>query len=767
MSRLTGSSVRRVEDRKLLTGRGRFVDDLRLPGMLHGAFVRSPWPHAELTHLDASAALRVPGVVAVLTAAEVEGMVMQGGAPNGLRNPAYLPLAGDRVRFVGDPVALVVATSRALAEDGADAVELAADPLDPVATIDHALDPTRPALFDDAGTNVLLDDETSYGDVDAAFASAARVVRATFTQQRQAHVPMEGRALVADFNVGTATLTVDAAHQNPHTLRLALSALLGLPAHHVRVRCDDIGGSFGQKAYVSREEVAVCAASVALGVPVKWIEDRVENLLAAGQAREERVEVEAAVSAEGDLLGLRAHMTLDQGAYQPTTLPPSIFPTIVRVLLPGPYRLRDYAFRTTVVASNKAGYSAFRGPWAAETFVRERLLDLIAGELGLDRIEVRRRNLRTPEELTEGTAAGLTLHAVTARETLERAVDRWPWPSGHAQPVDDGPSVTRTLRGVGIAVVLEPAPGPPEYAVALGAGASPRTAQRATCRLEPDGSLTVVTSQSPHGQGHQTTLAQLAADALSVPLERVTVVHGDTSLTPFNGVGTGGSRAATLASGAVIGVVEALVERIKEVASELLEASAADLELVDGRCRVKGTPAAGVDLPTLARTAYSSGGSVEAAYDFAVPEGGWSQATHVCGVEVDTETGAVRILRYLVVSDCGELINPAIVEGQIIGGVTQGIGGVLHEWAAYDAEGQPQATTLLDYLVPGAVDVPTIEVEHLQSPPQGPVDFRGVGEGGAIGAPAALVSAIADAIGVPITERYLPPARILQQMGTT
>jgi carbon-monoxide dehydrogenase large subunit len=753
VSRLTGSSVRRVEDPRILTGRGRYVDDLVLPGMLHAAFVRSPWAHASLTSVDASAALEVEGVVAVFTAADVEGMEMRGGAPDGLLNPSYLPLASDRVRFVGDPVAIVVGTSRAAAEDGVDAVELDAAPLDPSVPVFGA-------------TNVMLDKEVTYGDVETAFARADRVVRATFIQQRQTHLPMEGRALVCDFQPARGELTVHAAHQNPQTLRMALAGLLGLPAHAVHVRCDDIGGSFGQKAYVSREEVAVAVASHRLGRPVKWIEDRVENLLAAGQAREETIEVEAAVSSAGDLLGLRAHMTLDQGAYQLTTLPPSIFPTIVRVLLPGAYRLQDYAFRTTVVASNKATYMAFRGPWAAETFVRERLLDLVADELGLDRVEVRRRNLRTPEELAEGTPGGLSLHAVTARETLERALERWPWPSGHGFVGPSDESVTRTLRGTGIAVVLEPAPGPPEYAQALGAGASPRTAQRATCRLEPDGSLTVMTSQSPHGQGHQTTLAQLAADALSVPIERVHVVHGDTRITPFNGVGTGGSRAATLASGAVIGVVEVLGERIKAVAADLLEASADDLELVDERVQVRGTPTAGMSLPDLARAACSGGQALEAAFDFAVPEGGWSQATHLCEVEVDGDTGLVRILRYLVVGDCGALINPAVVEGQVRGGIAQGIGGVLHEWAAYDADGQPQATTLLDYLAPGALDLPTIEVEHLQSPPQGPLDFRGVGEGGAIGAPAALVSAIADAIGVPITERYLPPARILELMGT-
>ena len=760
MTRLTGSTVLRVEDPRLLTGAGRFVDDLSLPGMLHAAFVRSPWPHARLTGVDTSAALARPGVVAVLTAADVTAMEMRGLAPPGLLAPAYLPLASDRVRFVGDPVALVVARTRATAVDAVDDVVLDVEPLAAVATYEHAFDGDRPALFDEAGTNVLFDDSVTYGDPDAAFARADRVVRATFDQQRQAHAPLEPRCGLAAYEPSTGELTYHAAHQNPHTLRLSLAGLLGLPASRVRVRCRDVGGSFGQKAYVSREEVAVCAASVRLGRPVKWVETRTENLLAAGQAREERIEVEAAVSAEGDLLGLRADLVLDQGAYQLTTLPPTIFPTIIRVLLPGPYRLADYSFRTRVVASNKATYSAFRGPWAAETFVRERLLDLIAAELDLDPLEVRRRNLRTDAELAEGSASGLSLHAVTARETLERAATAIDYAGFRAS--------AGTARGIGLATVLEPAPGPPEYARVLGAGASPRSAQRAFARLEPDGTLTVVTSQSPHGQSHETTLAQLAADALSVPLDRVTVVHGDTRITPYNGVGTGGSRAATLASGAVLGAVHDLAERIGEVAADLLEANPADLELVDGRCRVRGTPATGVDLAEVARTACASGGTLEATFDFAVPEGGWSQATHACTVEVDLETGKVTILRYVVAEDCGALINPAVVDGQIRGGVIQGIGGVLFEWSAYGDDGQPLATTFAEYAIPSAADVPSIEIEHVASPPQGPLDFRGVGEGGAIGAPAALVNAIADALaphGARITERYLPPGRVLELLG--
>ena len=736
MTRLTGSSVRRVEDRRLLTGRARFVDDLQLPGMLHAAFVRSPWPHARLTSIDTRAAASAPGVVAVLAGPDMQAMLTHemAGAPVPELTPCpHWPLAVDEVRFVGDPVALVIAESRALAEDACDLVELDAEPLD----LDH---------------EVIFNSTQEYGDVEAAFGRADRVVNATFTLQRQTNLPMEGRAGIADYNAATGELTYHAAHQNPHVIRMAFGDLLDIPSHRVRVLCEDVGGSFGQKAYVDREEVAVAAASRALRRPVKWIEDRTENLLAAGQAREESIDVEAAVSNDGELLAVRAHMTLDSGWYQLSTLPPTIYGTIVRTLLPGPYRLRDYEFRSTVIATNKATYLAFRGPWAAETFVRERLLDLVADELGIDHVEIRRRNLRTDDELKEGTASGLSLHAVAARQTFERCVERL------------GPVEQRPWRGTGIAVVMEPAPGPPEYGGKLGAGSSPRTAQRATAKLEPDGTVTVVTSQAPHGQSHQTTLAQLAADELSVPFERVTVVHGDTRVTPFNGVGTGGSRAATLASGAVIGVAGALGDRIREVAADLLEARVDDLELVDGAVQVKGSPSKGVDLGAVARATPG----LDATFDFAIPDGGWSQATHACTVEVDPETGGVRILRYVVVGDCGRLINPAVVEGQIRGGIAQGLSGVLLEWSAYGDDGQPLATTLMDYLAPTATDIPNIEVEHLESPPQGPVDFRGVGEGGTIGAGPALVNAIADAlrpVGARVTERYLPPSRILELLG--
>jgi len=759
MSRLVGSSVHRVEDERILTGRGQYVADVRVPGMLHAAFVRSPVPHARITSIDTSAARGVPGVVAVCTDDDLEVADMRLWGPPELLRPAFRPLTADKVRFVGDPIAIVVAESRAIAEDAAELVDVDYELLDAVANIDQALDASRSALFDEAGTNVLLQTSHVHGDPYAAFASAHDIVSLRFVQQRQGNVPMEGRGGVADYSPATGELVYHAAHQNPHQLRVSLAALLGHPAHQLTVRCGDIGGSFGQKAYPSREDVAVCAAAITIGRPVAWIEDRSENLLAAGQAREETIEVDAAVSADGDLLGLRVHMTLDQGAYQLTTLPSSIFPTIVRVLLPGPYRIEHLAFDTTVVATNKATYVAYRGPWEAETFVRERLLDVVATRLGLEPAEVRARNLLRADELPRRGVTGVTMEHLTARETFEQALDLVDLPAFRAAQA--AARLDGRYLGLGMATFAEPAPGPPDYSRALGVGASPRSAQRAVARLEPDGTITVFTSQSPHGQGHQTTLAQLAADGLDVPIDQVRVVHGDTRLTPFNLVGTGGSRAATLASGAVVGVTAALRDRIVAVAADALEANLYDLEVADARVSVRGTPSAGI---TFAEVAARLAPDLDVAYDFAIPDGGWSQATHCCWVEIDVETGIVRIPRYLVVEDCGALINPAIVEGQIRGGVTQGIAGVLYEWAAYGDDAQPLATSFLDYLLPTAAEVPRIDIVHVESPPQGPIDFRGVGEGGAIGAPAALTNAIEDALapfGVTITDQYLPPWKIV------
>ena len=776
MTRLVGARVPRVEDPRLLRGRGTFVDDLQPPGLRHATFVRSPFGHARVVGVDATAARAMPGVDLVLTAADLVGVVgvMQGVGPEGLHTPAYGPLATDRVRFVGDPVAIVVAATRALAEDACELVDVRYEPLPALPDVDAALQPEAPAIFDDVGHNLMFEGRWTYGEPNARFADAARTGRWRFTQDRQCNAPLEGRAGLVDHDLDTGDLTYHAAHQNPHALRLFVADLLGIPAHRFHVRVGDVGGSFGQKAYVSREDVAVCAAGKLLGQPVKWVEDRVENLQAAGQAREERFDVEAAYDDDGTVRAVRVDMVFDQGAYQLTNLPPTIFPTIVRVLFPGAYRLRDLEFRVRVVATNKATYVAYRGPWEAETFVRERMLDEIAADVGLAPEVVRERNLLTPDELPTRLVTDVSFRHVTARQTFERTLS--------LAELDGFRATQRRARaegrflGVGLATFVEPSPGPPDYTQALGAGAAPRSAQRATARLEPDGSLTVFTSQSPHGQGHHTTLAQLAADELGVPFRSVRIVTGDTQVTPFNLVGTGGSRAATLASGAVVGVAAEVRRQVVRLAAHLLEAADDDVELADGVVSVRGVPASGRPLADIAAVAYRNTAllppdmtpGIDAEYDFAIPEGGWSQATHCCWVDVDPHTGRVHIDRYLVVEDCGALINPTIVEGQIAGGVAQGIAGVLFERARYDANGQLLTSTFVDYLLPTAAEIPAIEIHHLESPPQGPIDFRGVGEGGAIGAPAALCNAIADALrptGAVVLDQHLPPTTILELLG--
>jgi carbon-monoxide dehydrogenase large subunit len=762
--RYTGTSVQRVEDPRLLSGRGRFVDDLAVRDLLHVAFRRSDHPHGLLRNVDTSAARALPGVVAVWHGRDLPPWLgsLTIYAPPGARYPAVVdPLPSDKVRFVGDPVAMVVATSRAIAEDACDLIDVDIAPLPPIVTPAHALDSARPALFADAGTNVVYDETFRYGDPDGAFGRASHVVRRTLQQSRQTNLPMEGRAGLATFDAGRNELVYHAAHQNHHALRVSLASQLDLPLANVRVECGDIGGSFGQKAYPTREDVMVCAAARALARPVKWVEDRAENLLAAGHARDEVIDAEAAVDADGRILGVRVGMTLDQGAYPLGSLPSTIFPSLVRVLFPGPYAIDDYEFRGRVIASNKASYVAYRGPWEAETFARERLLDAIASDLGLDPVEVRRRNLLPADAYPRHMVTGPTQEGITVGATLERTVARIDLEG--LRRAHDARRGGPLVRGVGIAVCVEPAPGPPDYGAALGAGASPRGAQQATARLDPDGRVVVATSQNPHGQSHHTTLAQLAADSMGVAIEQVTIVSGDTATTPFNLVSTGGSRAATLASGAVRGAVGELRARVLDLAADRLEAAVPDLDIVEGTIRVRGTPHVSVVLRDIARVH----APIDVTFTYDIPPGGWSQATHSCVVEVDIETGIVRVLRYLVVGDCGRIVNPAIVAGQIRGGVAQGIGSVLFERFVYDDDGQPRTTTLLDYLVPLASDLPDIEVEHLELATHGEHEFRGVGEGGAIASPAALVAAIEDALshlGVRLDEQHLPPWRLCELM---
>ncbi len=764
-----GASVKRVEDPRFLTGQGRYIDDLMLPNMAYAAFLRSPYPHARIT-VDASEARTLPGVVAVFTAADLAGVVnpiqVDASLPGSKPLP-YTALASEKVRFVGDPIALVVAESRYLAEDALDLIQVNYDPLPPVPNMEVALDPASAPVFEEAGDNIVYHDTISYGDVDEAFSSADRVITQTFQQHRYINVPMETRGGVAAYDTSSGELTYYAATQAHNAMRFFLGAQLNLPGHRIRVIAPDIGGAFGLKFGVYREDMLVCAAAMKTGRPVKWIEDRRENLTAGGHAREETLTLDAAVKSDGTIIGLKVKMTLDAGAYPVMPINPALFTMIVRVVLPGPYRFQNYAFDATVVTTNKASYVAYRGPWAVETWVREGITDIIAKELGLDPVEVRRKNIVTKEEQPFKSAVGIAIDRVSARETLERAVELADIP--HFREEQQHLRAQGRVAGFGLATFIEPAPGGADYMAMLGAGVK----ENATVRIEPTGHVTVYTAQVPHGQSHETTLAQIVATELGVPFEHVKVVHGDTQMGPFTFNGTGGSRAATMASGAALFASREVKKQVLQIAGAMLEASPDDLELAQGMVAVRGVPQKAIPLAQIAMLVYLAPGHLPAgspselvgtfAYDGG--EGGWAQATHCCWVEIDPQTGKVDITRYLVVEDCGTMINPAVVEGQVRGGIAQGIGGVLYEHAIYDKNAQFLTATFMDYLVPTAMEIPPIEIDHLETPPISPVNFRGVGEGGAICAPPAIINAISDALGVTITQQPLTPTRILELMG--
>jgi len=766
--RYTGASIKRSEDPRILTGTGQYVDDVKLPGMLHAAFVRSPLAHGRVLSVDVFAARELPGVVAVLTGADLEAMTIPGQDPlfammgGGGPMPEYSLLATDKVRFMGDPVAIVVAESRYLAEDGCELVEVDYDDLPPVASAVFALDAASPAVFANLGDNIIGPHKRNeFGDVAGTFAAADRVAEFRIDVHRHQNVPMEGRGCVASFDADSGFMTMYAATQSVHITKMGVAMRLGMEPDKVRVLAGDIGGSFGLKIGASREELATAAASRALGRPVKWVEDRSENLAASGQAREESFDVRAAVSNDGDLLGLDVKMLLDNGAYP---VMGTMVPGIMEMMLPGPYRLAALGFESTAVTTNKASYIAYRGPWASETFVRERVLDLLAKDLGLDPLEIRLRNVAPRTDPPVMMVTGRPLVGVTSKESLERVAQIVDIPAFRRRQAEE--RARGRYLGIGLATFIEAAPGPrsPE------GPSGPMGMEFMRLMLTEDGVVTLFTGQMPHGQGHQTTLAQIAADEFGVPFEQVRVVVGDSAVVPF-GL-TGGSRSATMTGGVALHGARQLKGKVLDFASHLIEVSARDLEIFDGKVQVRGDPASAIPVGEVARQAASgqfaddvdTNLEVEASFDGG--EGGWSGGSHCAIVEVDIETGIVKVERYVAAEDCGALINPAVVEGQIRGGIAQGIGAVLLERSAYDQDGNYQSATFMDYLLPTACDIPRIEIAHLQTVPlDADVNFRGVGEGGMIVAPPTVVNAIEDALapfGVRIYEQHLPPARILE-----
>ena len=760
-ARYVGASVNRVEDARLLTGRGTYVDDITLAGMLHAYFVRSPHARAAIRGIDASAALALAGVRVVFTAADLNpGVKEQWHTSIGPLSPETPrpPLAEDEVRFVGDPVALVIATTRALAEDAADLVEVDYEPLP--AVVDYVVAENATELVHEHhGSNVIGEiNGLPASALDDVFTTAAHVTTETIYQQACAAAPIEGRALIVDYGGATGELTIYAATQAPHDMRLFCSRLLGLAEHRIRVVMRDTGGGFGQKVMVQRDEMCLMLAAPKVGVPVKWVEDRRENLLAAGKSRREHGTVTMAFDADGAIQAAHIDFVSDCGAY-PTPWP--IGPAAaVGMLFPGPYRVPRAGFATKTIYTNTVGRTAYRGPWQFETLAREVLLDIAAREMGIDPVELRRRNVLCRDELPYTNPNGMPYDNISPAETLEQALALLDYDGFRKEQA--AARTTGRYLGVGVSNYVEPStPGMGYYGT-----------EAATIRIEPSGAINVYIAGGSTGNSLETTVVQLTADALGADIDDVNTIQGDTAVTGF-GAGAAGSRSGSMTAGAIRETASILRERVCAIAAHKLEAAVDDIELAGSRATVRGTPEIGITLREIAALAYfepfslppgvPAGLEASARYTAEAPVI-WVNATHVCTCEVDVDTGGVTLLRYIVSEDCGPMINPSVVEGQIAGGVVQGIGGALFEDLACDDEGNPLATTFLDYLVPSAAEVPALEFGHIETPSPGPGGYKGVGEGGAIGAPPAVVNAIADALapfGVRVTRLPVTPARIV------
>jgi carbon-monoxide dehydrogenase large subunit len=674
--------------------------------------------------------------------------------------PTLYPLAIDDVRFVGDPVAIVVAESRYIAEDACELIDVDYEPQQPVLDYELAAQPDSPVVHPELESNVVaVIASPPDPELDAAFAQADHVFSETIRSGRCTQVPLETRGIIASWEPSSEELTVWHSGQAPHVARAYFASTLGLPEHSVRVIQRDVGGAFGQKMFQGRDELCVLVAARRLGRPIKWIEDRYENLTAASHARKEHMTVELAVDAEGVIQAARIGLVVDAGAYP--SMPADANSGLVTAWFPGPYRIPKYGFTATQAYTNTCQLGPYRGPWAIETTAREIMIEIVARGLEIDPAELRRRNVIPSAALPYQLPTGVVFENISPSETLEQALEL----SGYAAFRGEQRRARERGRylGIGISGYVEP--------TAFGGGRA-LGIEVATIRVEPSGTVTVLMGFGSHGQSVETTMAQVVADRLGVPLQSVLIVQGDTASAPI-GSGNGGSRSAVV-GGAVAGICATKIRaKVLAIAGHLMEASPEDLEIERGVVAVKGAPTTAMPLAEIANIAYNDAGRLPEAMEpgledvtrYSAPFATHSNATHVCKCEVDIATGLVTLLDYTVSEDCGVMINPRIVDGQIIGGVVQGIGSVLLEESGYDEIGNPTASTFKDYLLPTAEMVPEIRIGHVETPSNTPGGHKGAGEGGTIGAIAAVTNAVADALaplGVKIIAQPLHPSRILE-----
>ncbi|WP_064745198.1 xanthine dehydrogenase family protein molybdopterin-binding subunit [Pseudonocardia acaciae] len=756
---LIGRPVRRVEDARYTTGTGRYLDDLNLPGMLHLRLVRSTIAHGVIDSIRLGDWAPPPEGTLLVTGADCPDLSIAADVPvESWQHSAQPALAVDRVRFVGEPVAAVLHPDPYVAEDAAELVEVDIRELPPVLDLESALRGEHDPIHPSWSNHLFVKRRRVSGDLDAARAGAHRVIRRVFRNHRQAGVPLENRGCVAVPDPTGQGVTLWSSTQMPHLVRTLVAEKLELPESAVRVVAPDVGGGFGVKGHVFADEVLVCWLALRHRRPVKWVEDRCEHLLASIHARDHLHCVEAYVDERGRLDGIRLQVVVDAGAYSVYPWTAGSDSGMVGKVFPGPYDLRNYEVEDLAVATNKCPLGTYRGVGRpAAVFTMERLMDEIAAELGLDPVEVRRRNVIT--EFPYTTATGLTYDPGSYRETLELV----------AKELSEVPGSDGDIAiGTGFALYNEQsAHGALDFALRQTPIESGY--QSTTVRVGTDGGVQVFTGLQSHGQGLETTLAQVVATELDVPLEQVKVVHGDTATSPY-AMGTWGSRGATLGGASAASAAREVRRKALEIAGHLLECRTEDLEMRDGMARVKGHPTAGVSLATVAYTAIRTihdlpegmdPGLESTIYLDGPPRGTFSNSCHGAVVEVHRRTGQVRVRRYVVAEDCGTMINPMVVDGQVHGGVAQGIGSALLEEMPYSADGQPLASTFVDYLMPTCTDVPDIEVHHLCTPsPWTERGMKGMGEAGAIGPMAAIANAVADALRVPVWETPLRPARV-------
>jgi carbon-monoxide dehydrogenase large subunit len=772
--RWIGKRVQRVEDPRFLTGAAKYVADLVVPRMLHAVFVRSPLPHARITSIDPSVLPGLGKTVWVLTGedlAEVPPLVDVVTLETLKKTPQPV-IARGKVRFVGEAVAIVAATDRYAAEDAAEALGAAIDyePLPPVPDVAAATADGAAILFEEIGTNEVYRETETHGDVAGAFERAEHTFSTRFYHNRYGAAPMETRGVLANFDRADQQLTVWSSTQMPHFLRSVIARQLSLPEQKVRVIAPEVGGGFGQKMATSPEEIAIPFAAVKLGRGVKWIEDRHEHLLSATQAKEEFINLEVATTADGLILGVRAEFVGDGGGYSFNTESALIEPALAAKSFPGPYRIEAFEEEVAASLTNKSPTAAYRGVgWTAANTVREIIIDEIARELDIDPGELRRRNMLRADELPYRTSTGQLYDSGSYIESLDKALE--------VVGYEDFRAEQERLRGegrylgLGISSYVEQTAWGSDSAAQ--AGTPLPSHDNSTVTVDPSGKVTVAVSVSGHGQGHETSLAQVAADGLGVDIHDVVVLHGDTASTPY-GLGTYASRSAVI-GGATVARASADVRRqILRVAGNMLEASPEDLVIEDGKIAVVGAPAR---MKTFGEVAFAAYWDADVRADeplltatrFYDPPATYSNGCVIVLAEVDADTGAIDLQRVVAVEDCGTVINPMIVEAQVHGAITQGIGGALLEHLVYSDEGQPQTTTYLDYLVPTATEIPNIEVHHLESPsPFSVGGIKGMGEGGQIAAPAAVANAVADALapfGAKVARLPLSPDYVLRLAG--